>query len=575
MKKSIYIKNLLPAVIACLLFLPSCLGDLDQEKPNNEDVTEIINEEGAKSFLAKIYSGLGLSSNQGPADENDLTASDGDQGALVFLRGMITMQEFPTDEAIWNWRDEGIVELVNLNWEYTTKYAYTFYQRAMLNIRYSQEYLKLFTVESGIPNVEQYRNEVRALRDLNYYYLIDLYGNPGVVWDDSPIDDKGFYPSQMGRTELFERVVADLEDLAANSNLPESPSRATYGRMTKPVVWTILAKLYLNAEVYTGTPMYDKASAYCQKVISAGFGLEENYINLFCAENNMSPSRGNEIIYAIPFDENNAKSYGGTSMLIAGAYGGIFSGNWFGSNESGWTCLKPKETLIAKFADAPDAGTDRFKSNAKADSRYLFFDVLAYETEGVNVPDPSWPFDPQTGEIVYEVKSKREAASKFNDWDTGYLCYKFTNLGWDNARVSLTAFPNTDFPLFRLADIYLMYAECAVRGHGDRSAALQYVNQLRQRAYRGTSAGQISGGDLTLDFILDERARELYWEGHRRTDLIRFGKFTKGYQWPYKGGVEEGLSDIDNKYNLYPISDRDLTSNPNLVQNPGYKTINR
>lgn len=573
---NIYTKKILLTVITCLLLvLSSCLDDLDQDKPNNEDITNIINEEGARSFLAKIYSGFGLSSNQGPADENDLTATDGDQGALVFLRGLITMQEFPTDEAIWNWKDEGIVELVNINWDYTTKYAYTFYQRAMLNIRYCQEYLKLFDVSTGIPDIELYRNEVRAIRDLNYYYLIDLYGNPGVVWDDSPLDDKGFYPSQIGRAELFHKIVADLEDLSENSNLPSSPGMSTYGRMTKPVVWTVLAKLYLNAEVYTGTAMYDKALTYCEKVIGAGFGLEEHYNNLFCAENHLSPSKGNEIIYAIPFDDTNAKSYGGTSMLIHGAFGGALNGTWFGNNETGWTCLKPKETLIAKFDDVPDAGLDRFRSNTKADSRYIFSDVLTYETSGVTVPDPTWPFDPATGQILYEVKARREVPSKLADWDAGYLCYKFTNLGWDNAKVPLTDFPNTDFALFRLADIYLMYAECAIRGYGNKALALQYVNAIRERAYKGTAAGQVTSGDLTLDFILDERSRELYWEGQRRSDLIRFGKFTQGYVWPYKGGAEEGIANIDSRYNLYPISDRDLTSNPNLVQNPGYKTISK
>lgn len=575
MNKLFKIKKLFWLSIISLAIFPSCINDLDQEKPNNEDVTNIINEQGARAFLAKIYSGFGLSSNQGPADENDLTAPDGDQGSLVFLRGMITMQEFPTDEAIWNWKDEGIVELVNVNWDYTTKYAYTFYQRAMLNIRYCQEYLRMFTPETGIKNVELYRNEVRAMRAMNYFYLIDLYGNPGKVWDDSPLDDKGWYPSQMGRKELFQLVVADLEDLAANSNLSEVPSAATYGRMTKPVVWTLLAKLYLNAEVYAGEPMYDKAASYCQKVINAGFGLEKNYANLFCGENHLSPQHGNEIIYAIPFDNTNAKSFGGTSMLIDGAYGGEFSGNWFGINSSGWTCLKPKETLVRKFDYAPEAGLDRFKSNTRLDSRYLFNDVLTYDKTGVDAPDAAWPFDEQTGEILYGVKKRREIATKLADWDAGFLCYKFTNLGWDQKRVTLTDFPNTDFALFRLADVYLMYAECAVRGYGDKSLALTYVNALRARAFRGdTSVGQIAMGDLTPEFILDERARELYWEGHRRTDLIRFGLFTQNYVWPYKGGAEEGIANIDTRYNLYPISDRDLTSNPNLIQNPGYKSIN-
>jgi len=572
-KKYIKIYPLLTAFAVMLFMITSCVDDLDQENPKNENVSDIYNEEVSKALLAKIYSGLATTGNDGvDGNENDLTAPDGDQGSLGFLRGLISMQEFPADDAIWNWKDEGIVELVSMNWDYTTKYAYTFYQRAMLNIRFCREFLDQYPADSDIPNVTQYRDEVRALRALNYYYLIDIYGNPGVVWDDSPLDDKSWYPTQIGRSALFDLIVNELEDLSQNSSLSETASMSTYGKMTKPVIWTLLAKMYLNAEVYSGTPQYDKAREYTEKVMSAGFGLENNYSNLFCGENHLSPMKGNEIIFAIPFDATNIKSYGGTIMLSTGAFGGsALNGNWFGSNNGGWTCLKPRETLINKFDSAPDAGVDKYKSNTKMDKRYLFYDVLTYNTQGVQ--DASWPFDPTTGEILYEVSDRREKESKLADWDTGYLCYKFTNLGWDGERATLTDFPNTDFPLFRLADVYLMYAECAVRGYGDRSKALELVNALRDRAYQNNSAGRVSSSDLTLDFILDERSRELYWEGQRRSDLIRFGKFTQDYSWPYKGGTEEGNSNVSSKYNLYPISDRDLTSNPNLVQNPGYKSI--
>ena len=569
-----YIKTIIIGLLASGLLFTSCLDDLDQEKPNNSNVDDVINEEGAKSFLAKIYSGFGLSSNVGGTDEEpDLDIDGIDQGSLVFLRGMFNMQELPTDEAIWNWTDEGIVELVNVNWDYTTNYSYTFYQRVMLNIRYCRAYLDMYEASSDIPNVELYRNEVRALRALNYYYLIDIYGNPGIVWDDSPIDDASWYPTPIGRAALFDLLVKELIDLSENSNLPEQTNMSTYGKMTKPVVWMILAKLYLNAEVYTGTPMYNEAAQYCQKLLNAGFGLEDNYVNLFCGENHLSPLRGNEIIFGIPFDADNARSNGGTIMLSVGASGGALNGNWFCNSNAGWTCMKPKETLVHKFDYASDAGEDRFKSNVKEDQRYLFFDILSYKPDAS--VDATWPFDPVTGITQYEVNERRAIETKLSDWDAGYLCRKFTNLGWDEAKVSTTLFPNTDFPLFRLADVYLMYAECAVRGatSANTATAVGLINDLRERAFGNTSTGQISSADLTLDFILDERARELYWEGHRRTDLIRFGKFTQGYAWPYKGGVREGIANINSKYNLYPFSDKDLTSNPMLGQNEGYKSL--
>jgi hypothetical protein len=123
--------------------------------------------------------------------------------------------------------------------------------------------------------------------------------------------------------------------------------------------------------------------------------------------------------------------------------------------------------------------------------------------------------------------------------------------------------------MFRLADAYLIYAEAAARGAGDRTLALQYVNALRTRAY-GNTSGNITAAQLTADFILDERARELYWEGSRRTDLIRFNKYTSAtYVWPWKGGVKDGKS-VSDFYKIYPIPSTDLTANPNLKQNTGY-----
>ncbi|MDL2255547.1 RagB/SusD family nutrient uptake outer membrane protein [Parabacteroides sp. OttesenSCG-928-G06] len=549
-------KIYLSILFSCLfLATTSCIGDLDQEPPLDKSGQSIHNEADCQSFLAKIYSGFGLSGNVGPSgDEPDLQGDD--QGSLVFLRGLLSMQLYPTDEAIWNWSDEGIVELCEINWDYTLFYAYTFYQRAMLNIRYCKEFLDVYPADSPIADIEKYRNEVRGIRAMNYYYLMDLYRNPGVVWDDSPTNDKSWTPSQIGAQALFDLIVNELKDLSENSNLPETPTMATYGRITKPVVNTLLAKMYLNAEVYVGTPMYDKAAEYASKVINAGFGLEDNYSNLFCGENHLTGTKKNEIIYAIPFDDVNAKSYGSTIMVTAAAFGGVLDPTWFGITAS-WTCLKPTQQLIALFdGPAPEGEKEnRYGSLIKKDKRYQFFDVKEYNEDGT-------------------VKERRDVNTKMGDWNTGYLCHKFTNLGWDGAAVSPTGNPNTDFPLFRLADIYLIYAECAARGAAgaNRQTALEYVNRLRERA-NGDASQNIQNSQLTLDFILAERARELYWEGQRRSDLIRFGKFTKGYAWAYKGGDPEGIENVDDKFMIYPISDRDLTANPKLKQNPGYESL--
>lgn len=199
------------AAILCLS-TSSCINDLDQNPIIDKGQSEIINESDCQSFLAKIYSGFGLSGNVGPSGGvQDLQGPD--QGSLCFLRGLLSLELYPTDEALWNWKDEGIVELCTNNWDYTLFYAYTFYQRAMLNIRYCKEFLDNYPEDCGIPNIKQFRDEVRALRAMNYYYLIDVYRNPGWVWDDSPTNDKSWKPSQLGAKEIFDKVVTELKDL--------------------------------------------------------------------------------------------------------------------------------------------------------------------------------------------------------------------------------------------------------------------------------------------------------------------------------------------------------------------------
>ncbi len=153
----------------------------------------------------------------------------------------------------------------------------------------------------------------------------------------------------------------------------------------------------------------------------------------------------------------------------------------------------------------------------------------------------------------------------------GYAVTKWKNLTRSGQQGKDPTFPDIDFPMFRLADAYLMYAEAVLRGGqgGDTGTALQLVNLVRERAF-GDTSGNIEAGELTLDFILDERARELYWEAHRRTDLVRYGLFTSDdFVWAWKGGVQEGTG-INDILNIYPIPSSEINSNPNLVQNPGY-----
>ena len=171
---------------------------------------------------------------------------------------------------------------------------------------------------------------------------------------------------------------------------------------------------------------------------------------------------------------------------------------------------------------------------------------------------------------VFHTDGQNFEINAIGAFTDGYPLIKFKNITKSGAAGSDTGgdFVDTDFPLFRLADAYLIYAEAVLRGGGgNMSTALQYVNALRTRAYGNTSGNVTS---INLDFILDERARELAWEATRRTDLIRFGKFTSGsYLWPFKGGVQDGRA-VEDYRKLYPIPTNDLIANPNLVQNQGY-----
>ncbi len=159
----------------------------------------------------------------------------------------------------------------------------------------------------------------------------------------------------------------------------------------------------------------------------------------------------------------------------------------------------------------------------------------------------------------------------YRDFNDGYAVTKWKNVTHTGEPGKRLEYADTDFPMFRLADVYLIYAEATARGASgsDMSRAVDLVNELRERA-DGSNAANITQEDLSPEFILDERARELYWEAHRRTDLRRFGRFTGGdYVWSWKGNQQQGAG-TDSRYEIFPIPSSDINSNLNLTQNPGY-----
>jgi hypothetical protein len=281
--------------------------------------------------------------------------------------------------------------------------------------------------------------------------------------------------------------------------------------------------------VYVGTDRSADCVTYCKKIIASSYSLAPVYANNFKADNNLSK----EIILPITSDGQHSRTWGGMTYLVHGPIGGTMSPAAFGVG-GGWGGIRTTKAFVGKFAD----------TSGQTDKRAMFW------TNGQNL----------------EIND----IGQFTD---GWAIGKYSNLTSTGAAAphAHPDFVDTDYPLFRLADVYLMYAEGVLRGAttGNATTALGYVNALRQRAY-GNANGNITAGQLTLDFILDERSRELYWEGHRRTDLIRYGKFTGGsYLWPWKGKVATGAA-TESFRDLYPIPSNDLGANPTLKQNPGY-----
>lgn len=499
----------------------ACTDDLNTEPKVQITLEQLLaNDPNAiEGIMSKLYGSFALSGPDGPGSSD---ISD-DAGESPFMRGIVNLQEFSADGMKNRWGDNGLDQLTTTsNWDENNKFFRYLYNRIYYTVPQCNNLLSVLN-SVDIADKEEVISEVRFLRSLAYFYMIDCFGK-GVLVTEEHIGQATPLP-QASRQELFDFVEAELLDIEE-----KLPSTNSYGRANKSVARMLLAKLYLNAEVYTGTAHYDEALTYAKKVIDeGGYTLAPNFVSIFSGDNNTST----EIIYPLIADALVSQSYGNTTYIVNGNMNSATMNTIEFGNPGGndaWGGHRATKAWYGLFGDLEASTDDRAK---------LFW----------------------TAGHTYEM-------TDYKQWENGYPSTKFRNTNFNSSSGSPTVFSGTDFPLFRLADAYLMYAECAVRGAagGTEALALDYVNQIRDRS----NATLITASDLTLDFILDERARELNLEGHRRTDLIRFGKFTGGsYLWPWKGGVAAGTS-IPQTYNLFPIPLAALQANPNLTQNPGY-----
>lgn len=521
----------------------SCVDDLDV-KPKDPDTILSGNlgddPDNMKQVLGKIYASF-IIAGQGDNGGADIAASD--ENFFTTMRALWNLQEISTDEAICAWGDVGIADLNTQTWSPSNPFLTALYQRLGLSVTYANDFIRM-NKGSEDPEVARYVAEARFLRALAYTWMIDLFGNPPFTTEEDGVGK--FYPEQINRADLFDYVVSELKDIEDEVGEPGF----SYPQADKGAVWMLLARLYLNAGVFTGTAQWDSCKFYADKVIaSPAYELATNYRRNFSADNGYDD--GNlEMIFAWEQDGVNTQGYVGTTFLIesssdadylpAEEYHGLTENTNWNGNRSRKDFMNILVDTLATYGNVPVPMTDR--EFTAADDNRVYLKIK----RTIDIPSPS------------------------SSGDYGIGVYKFTARNADGSQAENynPAYASTDFPIFRLADAYLMRAEANFH-LGDRSSAIADINVIRERAY-GDESGNITDAELTEEFILDERAREFYYEAQRRTDLVRFGQFTDGtYNWQWKGGSFEGTA-TSSHLDVFPIPGDEVSANPNIQQNTGY-----
>ena len=507
-------------VLAAAAALTSCVGDLNVTPidPNaNTADKALVNEAAYEQFLAGVYLGFATSGYYGANGSASISGLDG--GASQYIRGLYHHSELTTDESVCGWNDQTIKNFHWGNWTTDDTFIYAFYSRIFMQVGMANEFIREAKASDvDFAKKQQYIDEARVLRAIAYFHAIDNFGNVPFADETAVV---GVNPDQISRADLYEWLVTELTDLASNSALPEK-SGTVYGHVNKSVAKFLLAKVYLNAQVYTGTPAYDKCASVLSDLMNDGYSLHTTsagvysaYQELFLADNNL---RTDEIIFAVEQDGVNTTSYGATNYLIFASTGGTMDVSKIGIS-SGWGGLRTTPEFYDKFS--------------ATDARNLFY-----------------------------TATQQKSIDDIGEFTNGYAFMKFRNRTSDGGYGQEKGFVDTDFPMMRYADVLLMAAECQARGAS--IDGLKAYNQVRERA------GMPTVSSLSLNEIIDERGRELYQECWRRNDLIRFGLFTSSdYVWQWKGGTQSGTG-VESYRALFPIPDSDRLANNKLAQNQGY-----
>lgn len=559
-------KNIFKLLIFILMgsLTTSCFSDLDT-MPLDE--TQLVGEkvyntaDGYTGVLAKCYSSLILTGQKG-GDGGDGDLEGANEGYSGYVRLMFYLQELSTDDFIMPSSSNGLRKCLNLQWDASNASVIRWtYQRLYMTIAYCNELLRECTEDKlksrGLWNqlgdeCASYRAEARFIRAYCYATLCDLFGAVPYIDENTGVKD---IPAQWSRKEIFEFAENELKNIDGDL---KAPGANVYGRIDRVAAWFLLSRMYLNAQTWIGENHYNDALTYAKKVIDDNhYPLASDYRQIFLADNDQCK----EIIWPLVQDGQRAQSSAGTNFYVKAFVNGPMNELYnTGIGSRGWGNVRAKTTLVDAF-DADDVmfDTNDTWGNNKKDKRAQFMTALPNQ--------------------VKETWDSKDAMT--STYTCGYGYIKWRNVTKeDQIPESGDAYTSIDFPLFRTGEAYLTAAEAILRGaDGTKDEALKYVNEIRQRAYmsgkyakdgvRSDVSGTIGLNELTLDFLMSERQRELASELVRRTDLIRFGKFTKGYNWDWKNTERLG-TDVDDHFQLFPIPQTEFSNNPLLKQNDGY-----
>ena len=494
-----------------------------------------IKTEQTDGFLDRCYACLGFSNPQRSGNYGG-DIPNLDAGSISLPRLLVNLNDITTDELLCCWGDPGTPDLNFNNWNAATPQILGAYARLQKGVEYCNQYLDYTDGDA------QQRAEVRFLRAYYNYHLLDLFGNVPLYRSAADVN-----PDMVTRQELFAYIEQELKacvDEMPQPHVRNASDADNYGRVDQVAAWMLLARLYLNAEAYTGMARWADAAEYARKVVDSPYSLYTTskngwsaYQQLFMGDNGENGAAC-EAIMAIPYDGLTATDYGQMFMIAAPLNSDVWAtdGGDFGTTQY-WGGIFARPNLVAKFFPNGNAPTETTASIIKAagDDRALLWG-----------------------------QNRQADAANPSDYYSGFAPVKYSNRYTDGGMPHASDFADTDLFPMRYAEALLTLGEAQLR-MGNAADAATYINMVRTRAHA------VNKADFTLSDVIDEWTREFYMEGRHRTDLVRFGLYggDNDYQWRWKGGTYRGTSFLEYK-NIFPLPQTALDSNPNAIQNPGY-----